>query len=131
MHNDNDTKTDIDQLFNLAYKLKDWINFYWRFYVVFIAIALGWVLGSNTKWTFDEKMVVTIVFIGFASFSITALSKTYKASQDIIGLLSERISDEKFKKSVLYLLDSKHWKKEILIHIIGDLILIRSIWFFN
>jgi len=61
---------NIDQALTAAYKLNDWLNFYWNFYVVFVGVVFGWLFSSSNVLETLQKVVITLFFAGFAGVSL-------------------------------------------------------------
>src|SRR4029453_15934071 len=68
----------LPEVLNAAYKLNDWLNFYWNFYVAFTGVVIGWVFSSK-GWPTAQKAIVTAFYLGFVGVSIHALWKTYES----------------------------------------------------
>ena len=118
-------------MLNAAYKLNDWINFYWNFYVVFVGVVFGWIFSAKYPWQFKQQFVVTIFFIGFAAVSIGALARTCSALNQTSMSLKEKWGHDSFKDAVLSKLSQRFWPVEIVMHLIADATVIYCIWTFK
>jgi hypothetical protein len=121
----------IDQLLNAAYKLNDWLNFYWNFYVVFVGVVFGWIFSAKSPWQFTQQFVVATFFIGFAAVSIGALARTYCALNRTSTSLREKWGHDPFKDALLSKLSQRLWRVGIVIHLIADATVIYCIWTFK
>jgi hypothetical protein len=122
----------IDQMLNAAYKLNDWLNFYWNFYVVFVGVVFGWIFSAKAPgWQFIQQFVVTAFFVGFAAVSIGALARTYRALNQTSMSLKEKWGHDPFKDAVLSKLSQRLWRVEIVMHLIADATVIYCIWTFK
>lgn len=119
----------IDQILNEAYKLTDRLDFLWNFYVAFTAGILGWVFSAKKAWPRAQKVVVTILFTGFAVVSIGALSRTYLAlGPTIEALRSVWGTDTEFQRVIADRLSNRLWIPQIVMHILGDCLVLYCIW---
>jgi hypothetical protein len=121
----------IDQMLNAAYKLSEWLNFYWNFYVVFVGVVLGWIFSAKNPWQPNQKYVVSAFFIGFAAFSIVALARTYYALYKTTLSLRNRWGHDLFKDAILANFSPRLWPAEIAMHVIADATVIYCIWTFK
>jgi hypothetical protein len=121
----------IDQMLNAAYKLNDWLNFYWNFYVVFVGVVFGWIFSAQHPWQFIQKLVISVFFIGFAAVSIVALFRTYDALDKTARSLGERWGHDPFKDAILAKVSQRRWRVEILMHLVADVTVVCCIWIFT
>ena len=121
-----------NQIINAAFKLNDWLNFYWNFYVVFVCVVLGWTFSSKFTLEAPQKLVVVIFLFSFMVFSFVALKNTYTALDEISKILSNSkinngSKENKFIDAILLKISQKTWKIELLAHFLGDALLLLCI----
>ena len=121
----------IDDVFGAAYKLNDWLNFYWNFYVVFTGVVIGWVFNSK-GWSTLQRVIVSIFYLGFVGVSLDALLGTYQA----LGAATLRLKDlvppgDTFAITLASHLGKADRNLGIALHIAGDLLVLACIWMFT
>jgi len=118
-----------DQMLAAAYKFTDWLNYYWNFYVFFLAAILGWIFAAKTQWNISRRIVVTAVFLGFVVVSADALWRTYKAmDQTVLELSNLWKNGGRLKEAVLARLSNGLWPYAMALHAVGDGVVIYCIW---
>ncbi len=118
-----------DQILNAAYKLTDWLNFFWNFYVAFTAAILGWVFSAKNPWPRAQKIVVTILFTAFVAVSLGALCRTYLA----LGPTTEALRSTwgtctEFQRAIVDRLSNRLWIPQIGAHLLADCLVVYCIW---
>lgn len=121
----------IDQMLNAAYKLNDWLNFYWNFYVGFVGVVFGWIFSAKSPWQLEQQLIVTAFFIGFVAISISALVPTYFALNQTILALRGRWGGDAMKDALLSRLAKPFWCVAIVMHLVADGAVLYSIWTFR
>jgi len=116
------------EILNAAFKLTDWLNFFWNFYVAFTAGILGWVFGAKNPWSAAQKVVVSILFVGFVIVSVVALCRTYVALEPTVELLRNIWAGSAFQRAIADRLSNRWWGWQIFLHIVADLIVLYCIW---
>ena len=76
-----------------AYKLNDWLNFYWNFYVAFTGVVIGWVFGSK-GWQSSQRVIVTLFYLGFVGVSLDALWKTYRSLSVVVVRMQQLVAPD-------------------------------------
>src|SRR5688500_17869597 len=110
-----------DQILNAAYKLTDWLNFFWNFYVAFTAGILGWVFSAKNRWPRAQKIVVTLLFTGFVIVSIGALCRTYTALGPTIDIHKTTWgTGTEFQQAFADRLANRLWVPHIILHLLAD-----------
>ena len=123
------SKVTLDQVLSAGYKLLDWLNFYWNFYIVFVGVILGWLFNAKGPSDALQKAAVTFLFVGFVVVSLIALRKTYRALDATTSDLRIRWgTDEPFKRAIIARLSQKRWKVAICFHALIDALLIYFVW---
>jgi hypothetical protein len=150
------TSTSIDQLLNAAYKLNDWLNFYWHFYVIFVGVIFGWIFNSNSSWSPTQKNLVALLFVFFAGGNVVTLYRSYRAINETgrslkdrwgvhsrslkerLGLHSRSLKKKQkldslkrgqdpFKEALLAKVSQPLWLVAIFMHLVTDAIVVWSI----
>ena len=120
-----------DDVLGAAYKLNDWLNFYWNFYVVFTGVVIGWVLNSK-DWSDLQRMIVSVCFLGFVGVSLDAIWGTYQALGAATRQLRELVpADDIFAATLASHLGRAHPTIGLALHVIGDLLVLLCIWMFT
>jgi len=124
---------ELKDVLSIVFKLTDYLNFQWNFYVVFNVAMIGWLLGgSNNPWSWQKKLILSAVYLFFILISITLIRSTYGL---LLGALDELASagneiefrSEKFGE---FFKITKPFNKQLstALHIIADFIVLLSIW---
>jgi hypothetical protein len=120
----------IDQMLGAAYKLSDWLNFYWNFYVVFVGLVLGWIFSARNPWQTTQQIVVTAFYVGFTAVSLAALCRTYCALDKTALQLRAAWGEDSFKDALLAKFTQPVWPITLVMHVIADAAVIYCIWKF-
>lgn len=71
---------------DIAFKLTDYLNQLWNLFMVFSGVVVGWRLSAKEEWGGKQKVVTTILYLGFVVVNATTLYSTY-------GWLGEVLAD--------------------------------------
>lgn len=119
----------VDHMLAAGYKLLDWLNFYWNFYVVFMGVIIGWLFNAKEGWISAQQVAVTVLIVGFAAVSLNALWRTYLALNATTSELRTRWgTDDSFKRAILARLSQKGWQLAIGLHTLLDATVIYFVW---
>jgi hypothetical protein len=119
---------DLKQTLDAAYKLNDWLNFYWNFYVVFTGVVIGWIFNSK-GWLVPQRVVVSLFYLGFVAVSLGALYKTYQTLNAATAKLETLLAkSSSLNQALIAQLDNGNWPIQLALHIAGDLIVLWCIW---
>ncbi len=119
---------DLKQTLDAAYKLNDWLNFYWNFYVVFTGVVIGWVFNSK-GWSTSQRAVVSVFYLGFVAVSLGALYKTYQTLNAATAKLESLLSKvSPLSQALIAQLDNTNWPIQLALHVAGDLLVLWCIW---
>ena len=125
------TALDLPTVLNAAYKLNDWLNFYWTFYVVFTGVVIGWVFNSK-GWSSAQRAVVTLFYLGFVAVSLGALMKTYQTLNAAASRLEALLPNgDVLSTALVSQLANPDWKLQLALHIAGDVLVLACIWLFT
>jgi hypothetical protein len=86
----------LKDILEAAYKLNDWLNFYWNFYVAFTGVVIGWAFSSK-GWSSAQRVFVTLFYLGFVAVSLHALAGTYQALYAVTVRLRELLPQQDSK----------------------------------
>jgi hypothetical protein len=89
---------------------------------------LGWVFGAKNPWSAAQKVVVSILFVGFVIVSVVALCRTYIALEPTVELLRNIWAGSAFQRAIADRLSNRWWGWQIFLHIVADLIVLYCIW---
>jgi hypothetical protein len=121
----------LPEVLNAAYKLNDWLNFYWNFYVVFTGVVIGWVFSSK-GWSAPQRWAVTLFYLGFVGVSLHALWGTYHSLNAAVMRLQQLVSTADPLLPVLVAqLGHSDWPVGIGLHVLGDALVVLCIWRFT
>jgi len=114
---------------NAAYKLTDWMNFYWNFTVIFAAAILGWVFSAKNPWGTAQKVVITIMYAVFVLINLDIMVRTYIAIESAVEWLKVNweITDG-VKPALLHKLSHPFWKAHIAAHLLADALVFYCLW---
>jgi len=122
---------DLKDVLGIAYKLNDWLNFYWNFYVVFSGVVIGWVFNSK-GWPTAQRVIVTIFYSGFVIVSLGALIKTYVSLQAAADKLNTLLgTNEDLTSALVRQFRNDQWQTQIALHLLGDALVLSCIWLFT
>jgi hypothetical protein len=115
-------------LLNATYKLNDWLNFYWNFYVVFSGVVVGWTFNSK-GWKTFQRVAVSICYLGFAAVNFKALYKSYY----FLNMASARIEtmlpkNDPLGKALVAQLGSSGCVVQLSFHAVTALFVLFCIW---
>ncbi len=83
---------EIETIVSTVFNINDQINFLWNFYVVAIAVLLGWIFTTGIDWTVEKRRSILLLYVIFAVVNGTALYEAYylleKALIDLEGYVS-------------------------------------------
>jgi hypothetical protein len=114
-----------------AYRLNDWLNFYWNFYVAFTGVVIGWVFNSK-GWSTAQRVVVTLFYLGFVAVSLDALAGTYEALNAVAARLQEMLpQDDMLPKALMAKIGAKNKLLGLGLHLLGDGLVLVCIWRFT
>ena len=114
-----------------AYRLNDWLNFYWNFYVAFTGVVIGWVFNSK-GWSTAQRVVVTLFYLGFVAVSLDALAGTYEALNAVAARLQEMLpQDDMLPKALMAKIGAKNKFLGLGLHLLGDGLVLVCIWRFT
>ena len=121
----------LNDVLAVAYKLNDWLNFFWNFYVVFTGVVIGWVFNAK-GWSTAQRIVVSVFFLGFVGVSLDALWGTYQA----LGAATQRLKElvpagDAFAATLASHLGKADHTIGIALHVAGDLLVLACIWRFT
>lgn len=54
--------SNLSNLFNLAFKVGDWLNSLWNFYFIIVIAVVGWILTKTPTWGYLQKGIFCSVF---------------------------------------------------------------------
>lgn len=102
-------------------KLREQIDFLWKFYVTSCAILIGWIFSSKIKWTQEKGNIISILFILFAIVNLLSLYSEYSLMQ--LGLDDLKTKSMEAGSFVSHFSTSKGLgaKTAIFLHFIVDL----------
>ena len=121
----------LPEVLTLAYKLNDWLNFYWNFYVVFTGVVIGWVFSSK-GWSTPQRWAVTLFYLGFVGVSLHALWSTYHSLNAAVLRMEQLVSTSDPLRSVLVdQLGHSDWRLGIGLHLLADALIVLCIWRFT
>jgi hypothetical protein len=121
----------LPEVLNAAYKLNDWLNFYWNFYVAFTGVVIGWVFSSK-GWPTAQKAIVTAFYLGFVGVSIHALWKTYESLNAAVSRLQQLIAPEDpLARALAAQLGHSDMLLGIGLHVVGDALVLFCAWRFT
>jgi hypothetical protein len=116
---------------NAAYKLRDWLNFYWNFYVAFSGIVIGWVFSSK-GWSNAQRVMVSLFYLAFVCVSIIALYNTYVSLESAAQTLEAKVNEsDAFAKILVGYFQNPLWKVQLGMHLAGDCLIVFCIWRFT
>ena len=119
---------DLKQTLDAAYKLNDWLNFYWNFYIVFTGVVIGWVFNSK-GWPRSQRVVVSAFYVGFVIVSLGALYKTYQTLNAAVAKLAGTLSKSNvLNEALIAQLDNGNWAIQLELHLLGDVLVLWCIW---
>ena len=119
----------VDQMLSAGYKLIDWGNFYWNFYVIITGVILGWLFTAKEPWSLAQKSAVSVLFLGFAVVSLYSLWRTFRALNATTSELRVRWeTDEPFKQAIVARLSPKGWQVAVCLHALADMVVVYFIW---
>ena len=124
---------EFKDILSIAFKLTDYLNFQWNFYVVFNLAIIGWLFSSSQDpWSWQKKLIVSAFYLFFVLISIVLIRSTFwslLAAVDELALASNEVEFRSEKWSGLLRI-SKPFNKELAItfHITADLIVLLAIW---
>lgn len=119
---------DLKQTLDTAYKLNDWLNFYWNFYIAFTGVVIGWVFSSK-GWTTAQRVVVSAFYAGFVVVSLGALYKTYQTLNAATARLDKFLfKPNALNEALVAQLDNGSWMLQLGLHVLGDAIVLWCIW---
>ena len=122
---------DLKDVLGAAYKLNDWLNFYWNFYVVFTGVVIGWVFNSK-GWSTAQRVVVTLFYLGFVGVSLGALYSTYISLGAATTRLTQLLpTSDILAQALISQLEKSNLKLGLALHILGDALVIGCIWRFT
>ena len=122
---------DVKDVLNAAYKLNDWLNFYWNFYVVFSGVVIGWVFNSK-GWADSQRIIVSLFYLSFVAVSLGALYKTYSSLNASAARLKEMLAgSDTLGQALIRQLDNDNWALQLGFHLLGDVLVVACIWIFT
>lgn len=114
-----------------AYRLNDWLNFYWNFYVAFTGVVIGWAFNSK-GWSTAQRVFVTLFYLGFVAVSLHALAGTYDALYAVALWLRELLpQDDALTKAFLAKIGARNKIVGLGLHLVGDGLVLVCIWRFT
>ena len=121
----------LPDVLNAAYKLNDWLNFYWNFYVAFTGVVIGWVFGSK-GWSTAQRAIVTLFYLGFVAVSVDALWRTYESLSAAVTRFQQLVAaDDPVAKALVAQLGHSDRLIGIALHLLGDALVVFCIWHFT
>jgi hypothetical protein len=125
-------KLEPKDVLNIVFKLTDYLNFLWNFYVVFNVAVIGWLFSSSsTPWAWQKKLIVAIIYVFFVCGSITVIRRTYQLLFSALEELSSASTEIDFRSSKFgeYFQGVKPFnsKLSIAFHVIADCIVFLTI----
>jgi hypothetical protein len=123
------TAGNVGDVLGAAYKLTDWLNFYWNFSVIFAAAILGWVFSAKNPWGTAQKVVITAMYGLFVIINIDIMIRTYIAIQSAVEWLeSNWMIADGFKPALLNKLAHPYWGAHIAGHLLADILVFYCLW---
>ena len=121
----------LQDILGAAYRLNDWLNFYWNFYVAFTGVVIGWVFNSK-GWSTAQRVFVTLFYLGFIAVSVHALAGTYDALYAVAVRLRELLpQDDMLTKALIAKIGAKNKVVGLGLHLVGDGLVLVCIWRFT
>jgi len=126
--------SNLPHLFNLAFKVADWLHTLWNYYFVIVTAIIGWILTKSPGWNQRQANVFCVVF-GLASavnwililYNFGLLKRVLKAVEKEF----EAGTFFRFRELDCYLrsISRRVWWRHILyaFHVVLDLFVIISI----
>ena len=124
---------EIKKIVEIIESLESRINSYWNFYIVVVLATIGWLMSSNTPFTTNQGIALTIAVGLFfaANFAVLrAATKRVVAFEDELNSLA---NIHEFKSPVLknhLTHDSLRYRlsSSYLLHLVIDVSVIYAIW---
>ena len=66
-------------MLDIALKLHGEVIDFWKFYLTYAVILLGWVFSRKEPWPWAQRLAIAIAFVGFVVFNLVGLVKSYRA----------------------------------------------------
>lgn len=121
----------LKDILDAAYRLNDWLNFYWNFYVAFTGVVIGWAFNSK-GWSTAQRVFVTLFYAGFVAVSLHALAGTYEALYAVADQLHKRLpQDDLLTKAFIAKIGAKRETLGLGLHLLGDTLVLVCIWRFT
>jgi hypothetical protein len=82
--------TNLPELFNLAFKIGDWLNTLWNFYFVIVIGVVGWVITKTPSWSGWQKIAFCCVLALALIANLVLIFKNF----DLLKLITADIEAE-------------------------------------
>lgn len=127
------SESEVPTLFTLIFKMVDYINLYWNFYVLFSAILVGWLFTSQEPWGIRKKIFATLFYLIALVMNLCPLITVYIYFERSLSELREEAKllethTEEFRKILEKASAVGGWGLAATVHLIVDPIIIYCIW---
>jgi hypothetical protein len=129
----NGAPLELKDVLNVVFKMTDYLNFQWNFYVIINIALIGWIFSSPIDaWGWQKKLICSIAYLLSVLMSIMVLSRTYRLLFDVLEELSYCAKDIQFRsdkfRTAFKEVRPVNKKFSITLHIIGNVIVLLCIW---
>ena len=111
-------------MLDIALKLHGEVIDFWKFYLTYAVILLGWVFSRKEPWPWAQRLAIAIAFVGFVVFNLVGLVKSYRALGVVVSqieiLAKARNTTDATLAAMVERLDMGPWPLGIAFHIIVD-----------
>ena len=87
---------EIQDVFNIFFKIRDTIFWYWNFYVVGLFGLTGWLFAMKRKFPKMQKIIITFAYGAFSYLVCSGLVLNYSFLHAVYEELKVNISPETF-----------------------------------
>ena len=124
---------EFKDILSIVFKLTDYLNFLGNAYVVFNIAIIGWLFsGSDSPWSWQKKLIVSVVYLFFVLISVVLLRSTYRLLLGALDELTLASNEVEFRSEKMreLLKISKPFNKDLstAFHIAADFIVLLAIW---
>jgi hypothetical protein len=129
----NETPLELKDILNVVFKMTDYLNFQWNFYVIINIAVIGWIFSSPMDtWGWQKKFICSIAYLLSVLMSIMVLSRTYRLLFDVLEELSCCAKEIQFRsdnfRTAFKEVRPVSKKLSMTLHILGNVIVLLCIW---
>lgn len=121
----------ISDVLTIVFKLTDYLNQLWNLFMVFSGVVVGWRLSAKDQWGTKQKIIATVLYLGFVAVNGLTLLNTYdllnQALADLQTLSASLNTQAPNIKEAMGKVAIPHPQVQFIVYVAGALTVVVSI----